>query len=529
VDDQAQSDHFSQTVSEVPNQPEPSGSILVVDDDAVSLGALEELLTLKGYAVYTASEGLQAVEVFSAGRPDLVITDIRMPVMDGLELCRRITEIDPTVPVILVTGYGDLDNAMKALRRGAHDFLLKPINLEILMNAVEKGLEHCRLRRFEKDYRLHLEEEVKKRTKELAEANEFLQGILDSSTRVSIVITDFQHNVIFWNRGAQKIFGYTADEMLGESILKLYPAEDTTTETMGTLNRMLWTKAGTIQEHVRQIRKDGSNLTISMAVSPMLDASGKVRGVLTLGQDVTNEVRLHSDLLDSYKRIQRIQGASVFALARLAESRDGETAFHLRRLQGYSRALCHQLRRRELYRESMTLQFIEDLVQCSVLHDIGKVAIPDSVLFSPGKFGADEYKVMKRHAIYGGKALEEAALEAGETEGYLALGKDVAYYHHERWDGKGYPFGLKGNEIPLPARIVALADVYDALNTRRRYKRAYSHEEAVDLILAERGRQFDPEVVDAFIDIQAEFRRIRDEVSGEPPGTRPAVNVKSGV
>jgi response regulator RpfG family c-di-GMP phosphodiesterase len=162
----------------------------------------------------------------------------------------------------------------------------------------------------------------------------------------------------------------------------------------------------------------------------------------------------------------------------------------------------------------MTLQFVEDLVQCSLLHDIGKLAIPDSILFTPNKFGHDEREIMKLHAIKGGKALEEAAEEVGAEASYLSVGTDVAYYHHEHWDGSGYPFGLEKEEIPLAARIVAIADVYDALTTERRYKKAYSHDAAVELITRENGKQFDPEVVEAFLEIAGEFRRIRDELSG---------------
>ena len=244
-----------------------------------------------------------------------------------------------------------------------------------------------------------------------------------------------------------------------------------------------------------------------------------MRGILGLGLDVTNEVRLHDELLDSYQRIKKMQGASVFALAKLAESRDGETAFHLERLQEYCWILCAKLRSRERYKAHMTDQFVEDLVQCSVLHDIGKVGIPDSILFNRDKFGLDEYEIMKQHAIHGGRALEEAAHKVGERDNFLAMGMDVAYYHHERWDGGGYPAGLKGEEIPLSARIVAIADVYDALTTERRYKRAYSHEEAREVILMEKAKQFDPELVDAFVEAEGEFRKIRDKVSSLSPSS----------
>ncbi|MBM3298918.1 MAG: response regulator, partial [Deltaproteobacteria bacterium] len=441
-----------------------SSSILAIDDDSTTLELLEDLLSMSGFSVYTAGEGREGIELFSRRRPDLVISDIQMPHMDGLELLKRVGEVDDAVPVILVTGHGDLENALRALRQGAYDFLLKPINPEILMATVRKGLERCRLRRFEKNYRRLLEEQVEERTKELAErtrelarTNEFLQGILDSSTRVAIFLTDFDNRVLFWNSGAENIYGYKPEEMVGSSILQLFPVDEVTVETVDKLGSLVRIRAGTVQENVKQVAKDGRNLTVSLAVSPMKDASGQLRGILGLGQDVTKEVSLHEELLKSYKRIKKIQGASIFALAKLAESRDGETAYHLERMQEYCLALCLRLRCRTRYRELMTDQFIEDLVQCSVLHDIGKVAIPDSILFNTDKFGIDEYEIMKQHAIHGGRALEEAAEKAGERESFLTVGKDVAYYHHERWDGKGYPFRLSGEEIPLAARIVAIA------------------------------------------------------------------------
>ena len=150
------------------------------------------------------------------------------------------------------------------------------------------------------------------------------------------------------------------------------------------------------------------------------------------------------------------------------------------------------------------------------------MGIPDSILFNSNKFGIDEFEVMKRHSVYGGAALEEAAHEAGDKESYLFLAKDVAYYHHERWDGNGYPYGLKRDEIPLSARIVAVADVYDALTTERRYKRSYSHQEARDLIVQEKGKQFDPELVEAFLEVEDQFNAIRDRVprSGRHPGSK---------
>jgi len=478
-------------------------------DDEATLGLMKELLEMNGYRVHAAGGGSEGLSIFERESPHVVITDIRMPGLDGLEVLRRVREIDDVAPVILVTGHGDLDDAVRAVRRGAYDFLQKPINTDILLNTVYQALEHYRLKTLERDHTRLLEEQVEERTRELARTNDFLRGILESSTGVSIVLTDFEQNVHFWNRGAERIFGYTTGEMVGSKITHLYVDDDLSRETVAKLRRMVKDKSGTVHGKMRQIAKNGKILTISLALSPMLDSSGEVTGILGLGQDVTEEMRLNDEVLSSYKRIQRIQSSSIFALARLTESRDGETGNHLRRIQDYCRALCGVLRGRPQYCEVMTDQFIDDLVQSSILHDIGKVAIPDSILFNTRKFGADEYAVMKGHAVHGGRALEKAANETGE-DSFLSLGRDIAYYHHERWDGTGYPFQLKGEEIPLTARIVAIADVYDALTTLRRYKKAYSHDDAFEVVVGGRGKQFDPDLVDAFVEVADDFRRIRE-------------------
>ena len=491
------------------------GTVLAVDDDRVSLGLITDLLSMNGFRVLTATNGNEAIDVFTQERPDVVITDIRMPNADGLEVLSRARKIDETVPIILVTGYGDLDNAVAALRRGAQDFLLKPINVEILLNAVFKGIELGRLKRLERDYRRILEEQVEERTRELAKTNDFLTGILQSSRGVSIVLSDLDGKIIFWNSGAENIYGYKAEEMVGNDILSLYPESGYAQEMLNIVDRMIKTGMTAVQQNTRQVSKDGRELTVFLTMSHMLDGADHVRGILSLGKDVTEEFTLNEELRKSYQSIQRLQGAFIFALAELAESRDEETAFHLKRIQAYCRVLCEKLILREGYRELMTERFIENLLQAAILHDIGKVGLPDAILFTTDKFTPEEFEIMKMHTIKGGQALCNAAEQAGEKEGYLTLGQEVAYYHHEHWSGSGYPFGLKGHAIPLTARIVAISDVYDALTTARRYKRAFTHHEACDEIVKERGKQFDPELVDVFLEVKDEFQKIRDSFDRE--------------
>ena len=223
----------------------------------------------------------------------------------------------------------------------------------------------------------------------------------------------------------------------------------------------------------------------------------------------------------------------IFSLARLAESRDPETGQHLERVQRYSRVLAQRMSRNSKFQGQIDAEFIRLVYQTSPLHDIGKVGIPDSVLLKPGKLTRAEFEVMKKHTLFGAQTLD-AALDRFPEARFLRMARNIAAHHHERWDGSGYPEGLSGEDIPLSARIVALADVYDALTTRRVYKDAFPHDEAKELIERDSGTHFDPDVVQAFLEAEEEFIRIQREFSnsvddnvyyGEYAATGPLVSV----
>ena len=205
----------------------------------------------------------------------------------------------------------------------------------------------------------------------------------------------------------------------------------------------------------------------------------------------------------------------IFSLAKLAESRDQETGKHLERMREYSRALAMELMRWEKFEKTIDAQFVELIYLTSPLHDVGKVGIPDAVLLKPGKLTPEEFDVMKRHTLIGGETLLASA-EAHPEASFLKMALDIALKHHEKWDGSGYPFGLKGEEIPLSARIVALADVYDALTTKRVYKPAFAHEAATDIIRQTSGKHFDPDLVEAFFNIENQIRDIQAELDEVP-------------
>lgn len=206
------------------------------------------------------------------------------------------------------------------------------------------------------------------------------------------------------------------------------------------------------------------------------------------------------------------RGLTLFSLAKLAESRDPETGLHLDRVRSYSRVLAQSLRTHPDFRTVIDDDFIALIQETSPLHDIGKVAIPDSILLKPGRLTDDEFEVMKTHTIHGANTLQAAMLEFPNAE-FLHMAHDIALAHHERFDGTGYPHRMVGDAIPLTARIVALADVYDALTSKRVYKPAMTHAAARNIILEESGKHFDPRIVSAFIGMEGSFKQLCHELS----------------
>lgn len=214
--------------------------------------------------------------------------------------------------------------------------------------------------------------------------------------------------------------------------------------------------------------------------------------------------------LNAGERILSLESrdVTIFTFAKLAESRDKDTGAHLERIREYSRILSEHLEKHGPYVGQIDGDFVQLVYLTSPLHDIGKVAVPDNVLLKPGPLTPDEFEVMKRHASVGWETLD-AVLRAHPEAKFLRMARDIAGSHHEKFDGTGYPLGRKGDDIPLCGRIVALADVYDALTTKRVYKPAFTHEKARDIITGGAGTHFDPAVVDAFIDNEQAFQAVR--------------------
>jgi len=243
---------------------------------------------------------------------------------------------------------------------------------------------------------------------------------------------------------------------------------------------------------------------------PILLARVKTHLALKASADFLKDQNsyLESEVRRRTRDIEEIQDVTILAMASLAETRDNETGNHIRRTQYYVKTLALKLRDHPRFCTYLTDQTIELLFKSAPLHDIGKVGIPDRILLKPGKLTPEEFEIMKTHTTLGRDAIAVAERQLGRSVDFLRLAKEIAYSHQEKWNGSGYPEGLAGDAIPISARLMAVADVYDALISRRVYKAPFSHAESLKMMSEGSGKHFDPDIIDAFLEVAEEFQAI---------------------
>jgi len=337
-------------------------SVLIVDDERSNISALKSILGSE-YTIYASSDGEDAIETAEEFAPDVILLDIIMPEMDGYEVITALQASEKTqhIPVIFITGLGNVQAEEKGLAMGAVDYIAKPFNSAITKLRVRNNIK------------------------------------------------------------------------------------------------------------------------------------------------LINNVRT---LQERTEKLLRLQNSMTSVLASMVENRDKLTGKHIEQTAAFLKILLEAMVKHEVYAEQMEKWDIDVLVSSSRLHDIGKIAVSDLILNKPGKLTADEYEKMKTHAIEGERIIDDIIAESGEDEGFLQNAKIFACSHHERWDGSGYPRGLKYTDIPLLGRIMAIPDVYDALVSDRPYKQAFTHERAAEIILEGKGSHFDPLIVDVFLKVGDSFAEV---------------------
>jgi len=345
--------------------------ILVVDDEPLIREILRETLEQEGHRVSEAENGKIAHGIITRTDFDLIITDVKMPVMDGFTLMKQLGNLTDEVPVIVITSFSDIDVAVDAIRLGAYDYIIKPFNISQVMMSVRRALDQRRLLLENKHYKKRLEEKVVEKTIDLIRKN-------------------------------------------------------------------------------KEIQTQARNLE-----------------------------HLLGDLRESYE-------ATLDAMVSAIESRDCETKHHCRRVQAYATLVAGRM--------GVKGETLRDVNYGALLHDVGKIGVPDKILLKPGKLTEDEWKVMRNHTLIGYKMISRIKFLKGAA--------DVVLYHHERWDGKGYPYGIAGESIPLSARIFSVVDAYDAITSKRVYKDAIPSATARAEIERCAGEQFDPRVVESFLKIE---------------------------
>jgi response regulator RpfG family c-di-GMP phosphodiesterase len=518
--------------------------VLIVDDEHLIRKMLVKYLSEKDYIVESADNGQTALDKLSEVPYDLVLTDLNMPNMGGRELLQRMAELYPDLPKIVMTGFGTNDDIILALKTGAYDFLTKPINdLTILEHSIERAIE-----------RKLLNDEKNRYIEQLKQINDVISMLNrgKSTEEVFDTLNVELKKFIPFNRLALTFI----DQDSGLAVTKLVASDrDVLLKANDSFNMN--------ESSLRKVAVSGNFLNIpslkayydnhseststrllleegmlSSLVLPLI-VNNIVRGFLMfasieesafddehirflesiVGQislsvqrgELLFEIEQHTKNLEHIvdirtREIVKTQKTTIFALSRLAETRDPETGEHLERIRNYS-ALMSQILKYMGTHSEISNQYLRDLYDSSILHDIGKVGIPDGILLKEAYLSPDEFEIMKKHTTIGYDALKSASKDLGENS-FLVMAMQITRSHHERWDGLGYPDGLKAAEIPLAARIVSIADVYDALTSRRPYKEEFSHDKSIE-IMKEESHRFDPELFKIFIDNSDEFNNIR--------------------
>ena len=533
-----------------------SDKILCVDDDPNVLEGLHRQLRHDFEVSYAAGSDAALELMEKAGPFAVVVSDYMMPGMSGADLLCAVRERSPDTVTVLLTGCNEIEVAIAALHRGRiFRVLNKPCERDVLHATLRDALEQHRLVVNERA----LGDALRDANAQLQRLNTDLQDRVNERTATIARLFDFvselngKDNVqdvadLIVQTTAELLRSQRVSLMLpdaGGEYLTIAAAVGIPPEICARARQPIGAAvAGEVFSEGRAVVVDSAASgaphparydAASFAALPLVTASvvdnGHVIGVLNVTEPWSG-ANYDSESLATFQAIaesgsvallnqirvkerDEARDAVILALAKLAEHRDPETGAHLERVQRYCQLLAESLAHLPKCAEIITPTFIQTIYRSAPLHDIGKVGIPDRILLKPGRLDEAEFEIMKRHTTIGGDTIR-GLLAQRQRQGFLHMGMDIAYSHHEKYDGSGYPRGLKGEDIPLAARIMALADVYDALRSRRVYKPAMSHADALHIISDGAGKHFDPDIVAAFLGHSDDFERLAEQLADAP-------------
>ncbi|HEX9298129.1 MAG TPA: HD domain-containing phosphohydrolase [Polyangiaceae bacterium] len=488
--------------------PEERPRVLVVDDEKFIREILAEFLGMEGYLVRTAEDGSSALAELGRSHYDLVISDLKMPKMGGMELLEAINKVAPNALTVIMTGFGTVETAIDAMKRGAYDYILKPFKVEEVTMIVQRGLEKQRL----SAENLRLKEALGLyKVSEAIAASLSLEEVL--STVADSALTELHADLVTtWLEDGEGSFferqHIASSALRGEvKISKLNPetlvshfAQDPTLVEQGTKGLRFFEDAvePALQSFMgvplrMKQRLFGWIVVASVTAGKRFD-EGQRKLLSIIGSRAAAAIenaRLYEDLRATFQ--QTIEG-----LAKAIDKMDRYTAGHSDRVAMYATFLAMRL--------GFSPEDIEIVRQSALMHDIGKIGCVLN-LNKPGKLAPQEYDIFKKHPGYGRDILDPIKFLHPLIPG--------VHLHHERWDGRGYPLGLKGNDVPIMARIIAVADTYDAMTSDRAYRRALPHEIATAEIERCASSQFDPHVAGEFNAGIEDFRDARRD-RGDP-------------
>ncbi|HVJ16095.1 MAG TPA: HD domain-containing phosphohydrolase [Polyangiaceae bacterium] len=489
--------------------PEDRPRVLVVDDEKFIRDIIADFLGMEGYIVRTAEDGSSAVSELERARYDMIISDLKMPRMGGLELLKEVAKTHPDTLTVIMTGFGTVETAIDAMKRGAYDYILKPFKVEEIVHIVQRGLEKKRLTA--ENIRLREALSLYRVSEAIAASlslDEVIATVADSAlneVRADVVSTwlDDGEGGFF-----QRINAHATTVPEGEELGCL--------DARAVIDRL---KLGFVLEqsararelfsehparHVASLlavplkmreRVVGFIAVISLTASKRFDEGQRklLSIVASRAAAAIENARLYEDLQATFQQ-------TIQSLARTIDKMDRYTAGHSERVARYAVALARWL--------GLPEDQIDVVRHSALMHDIGKIGCVMN-LNKPGKLTQDEYEIFKRHPVYGREILDPIKFLGPVIPG--------VYLHHERWDGRGYPLGLGGNDIPLIARIISVADTYDAMTSDRAYRRALPHEVTINELMRCTGSQFDPDIAGTFTENIDRHREEQQDQGEEIP------------